>query len=80
LQLLVDSCACSKLIILCSMQHAWASGGEGAHLTCLFGTPHEQAARQQALVQLGLEVSDLLGELEENYYSTPPETTSAAAS
>ena len=54
----------------------------------MFATRHEQAARQQALVQLGLEVSDLLGELEENYYSTPPDnldttsaaTTSAAAS
>lgn len=28
--------------------------------------------RQQALIQLGIEISELLHELEESYYSTPP--------
>ena len=31
-----------------------------------------ESARRQALVQLSVEISDLLQELEESYYATPP--------
>jgi len=40
--------------------------------TYIFVYMYVQAARQKALEQLGWEVSDLLSELEDNYYATPP--------
>ena len=48
------------------------AGGVVRVFTYIFVHMHVQAARQEALEQLGWEVSDLLSELEDNYYATPP--------